>query len=243
MRQQSRSTWSQYVLTLPSWEQDLLGSVHHVPDRTILLTALRTDVCLCLASYGGAHEKKASFGALVATSDTILAECGGCAQGADSGFFRAEGYGIMAVLQLLFHFQYFYVARNGSLRLYLYCDSQSLLTQLEVSRELLRTIPRCYLFSEVDVEMQILAALQTLEAPVTFTHVEVHHDTKYPDRSLLWAAQLNMQCDELANSHLEAATHPTLHFFRPVESPSPWETVPLHIIFRHNSGILWASQD
>jgi hypothetical protein len=60
--------------------------------------ALRQDDTLFLASDGGARDKKASFGAVMATEDTILVECGGRAEGADPGSFRAEGYGILAIL-------------------------------------------------------------------------------------------------------------------------------------------------
>jgi hypothetical protein len=40
--------------------------------------------------------------------------------------------------------------------------------------------------------MQILAALQTVAYLVVFEHIWGHQDTKYPDRPLSWAAQLNM---------------------------------------------------
>jgi hypothetical protein len=150
---------------------------------------------------------KASFGAVIATGDTILAECGGRAEGADPGSFRAEGYGILAILNLLHHLQVFYVARNRRQCLRLYCDSQSLLLRLEASRKLKRVIPRRFLFSEIDVEMQILEVLRALESPVTFKHVEGHQDTKYPERPLSWAAQLNMRCDEIATDQLDAASH------------------------------------
>jgi hypothetical protein len=184
-------TWPTYLLSLPPWEQELLGSVA-VPSRPILLTALRTEDRLFLASDGGACDKKASFGALLATSEQILVECGGRATGADPGSVHTEGYGILTILRLLYHLCYFYVNRNRDLRLRLYCNSQSLLTRIDVSRALQRSSPRRYLFSEIGVEMQILAALQAMDYTVVFEHIEGHQDTKYPDRPLSWAAQLNM---------------------------------------------------
>jgi hypothetical protein len=203
----SPSTWGGYLRTLSKWEQDLLVSVR-ILDRSQLLTALRQEDLLFLASDGGARDKKASFGTVIATGDTILAECGGRAEGPDPGSFRAEGYGILAILYLLHHLQVFYVARNRRQRLRLYCDSQSLLLRLEASWTLKRVIPRHFLFSEIDVEMQILEVLRAIESHVTFEHVEGHQDTKYPERPLSWAAQLNMRCDEIATDQLDVASQP-----------------------------------
>jgi hypothetical protein len=151
----------------------------------------------------------------MATNEDILVECGGRAQGADTGSFRAEGYGILAILRLTFHLRFFYVTRNPSLTFKLDCDSESLLKRITASRALKCTLPRRFLFSEVDVEIQILSALlQSLVTPVIFEHVEGHQDTKYPNQPLQWAAQLNQRCDKIATAHLESATTtlPTVPF-------------------------------
>jgi hypothetical protein len=160
-------------------------------DRRSLLLALRSEDLLFLASDGGAVDLIASFGAMLATQDKILLECGGRAQRGNPRSFQAEGYEILAILRLAFHVRNFYVTRNPNLRFKLYCDSESLLKRIAASRSLKRSIPRRFLFSEADVEMQILASLQALVAPVAFEHVEGHQDTKYPDELLSWAAQLN----------------------------------------------------
>jgi hypothetical protein len=201
----SPAHWKEYIQTLPIWEQELLFSVTIV-DRSRLFTALRSAEVLLLASDGGATDKLGSYGALMATQDHILIECGGRAQGANPRSFRAEGYGILAVLRLVFRLRHFYITRNASLRFRLYCDSESLLKRIAASRALTRIIPRRFLPSEVDVEMQILAAVAALEADVAFEHVEGHQDTKYPGRPLPRAAQLNQRCDEIATTHLDSAT-------------------------------------
>jgi hypothetical protein len=195
------STWTEYVANLPPWEHTPLLSVHFVDKRRMLI-ALQTAGRLFLASDGGAAAKRGSFGAVLATNDDILAECGGRAHGANPGSFRAEGYGILAILRLAFHLRFFYVTRNPALSLKLYYDSESLLKRIAASQALKRTLPRRFLYSEVDVEMQILSALQSLVAPVLFEHVEGHQDTKYPDKPLPWAAQLNQRCDEIATTNL-----------------------------------------
>jgi hypothetical protein len=105
--------------------------------------------------------------------------------------------------------QIFYITGNASLCFQLYCDSESLLKRIKASRRLSRKIPRRFLFSKVDGEMQILSTLQAIGTKFILEHVEGHQDTKYPDEPLSWAAQLNMLCDaEIATLHLETATMP-----------------------------------
>jgi hypothetical protein len=90
--------WANYVAKLPNWEQLLLQHVQFA-DRAQLLVNLRTAALLLLASDGGAHALQGSFGCLLATLDTILLNCGGRAYGADPPrSFRAEGYGMLAIL-------------------------------------------------------------------------------------------------------------------------------------------------
>jgi hypothetical protein len=75
----------------------LLSNVR-IPDKALLLQCLRTTAHLWLASDGGAADCKGSFGSVLATDDTILMDCGGLVEGADPKSFRAEGYGLLAIL-------------------------------------------------------------------------------------------------------------------------------------------------
>jgi hypothetical protein len=176
------------AVSLSSWEQELLCSVTFV-GRHSLLEALYSADHLYLASDGGAAiQQRGSFGALLTTSDQTLIECGGRALGADPRSFRAEGCGILAILRLAFHLRYFYITGNTSLRFQLYWDNENLLKRIEASRQLSRQIPRRFLFSEVDVEMQILSVLQAIGTKVILDHMEGRQETKYPDEPLSWAA-------------------------------------------------------
>jgi hypothetical protein len=105
----------------------------------------------------------------------------------------------------VFRLRHFYITRNASLRFRLYCDSESLLKRIAASQALTRIIPRRFLFSKVDVEMQMLQAVTELDSDVDFEHVEGHQDTKYPGRPLPQAAKLNQRCDEIATAHLNSA--------------------------------------
>jgi hypothetical protein len=196
--------WPNYLTSLPYWELMLLQHATFV-NKPGLLEALRVARHLFLASDGGAADSKGSFGTVVANADTIFLECGGRAYGADPRSFRSKGYGILAILRLLFHVWYFYWTRNRTLRFTLLCDSKSLIDRLEASRALTRLAPRRYLFSEADVELQILSAMPSL-GTVALEHVLGHQDDNDDGEPLSWEAQLIQQCDTLATDHLSSAT-------------------------------------
>jgi hypothetical protein len=67
-RLQPHFTWPTYLRYLQTWERELLESIT-VIRCSQLLTAFRTDDMLFMASDGGASDKKASFGALLTTSE------------------------------------------------------------------------------------------------------------------------------------------------------------------------------
>jgi hypothetical protein len=168
-----------------------------------------------------------SYGALMATDKHILVECGGRTQGSNPRSFRAEGYGILAVLRLVFHLRYYYITRNAALRFRLYCDSESLLKRIVASWALTRTIPRRFLFLEVNVEMQILTAVSAVGFKVAFEHVEGH--------PLSWPATLNKRCNEIVSldpfSHLPAGQQ-SQYLCRP-PNPDTSHPYPATYICRH----------
>jgi hypothetical protein len=106
-----------------------------------LLAALASNVDLYLASDGGAIPLKDSFGAILATSDTILVECGDRAFGQDPRSFRSEAYGMLAVTRLLFHLRAFHQLNMSRMTLALVCNSLSLLDRLSASRKLTWIVP------------------------------------------------------------------------------------------------------
>jgi hypothetical protein len=161
----SPTRWPEYLASLPIWEKTLLTHVTFV-DKSPLLTALRTNGKLLLASDGGATDLKGSFGAVLANDISILLECAGRAYGADPGSFCSEGYRMLAILRLAFHVTHFYCTRNRQLRYTLYCDSLSLIQRLDATRALTRPAPHRNLFSEADDELQIL---------ISFGYVDLEH--------------------------------------------------------------------
>jgi hypothetical protein len=113
--------------------------------------------------------------------------------------------GLLTILRLTFHLCWFYLTRNPHLTFTLYTDSESLLKRLAKSLALTYLVPQRTLFSEADIVLQILAALDAFHPRPRLLHVEGHQDTKYPDRPLSWAARLNKCADEVATLHLANA--------------------------------------
>jgi hypothetical protein len=168
---------------------------------------------LLLALDGGAHALQGSFGYPLATQDAILLDCGGRAYGADPRSFRAEGYGMLTILRLVHPIRYFYVTGNSDIKFRLYCDSDSLIKRLQGSLALKRPAPQRYLFSEADIEMEILSAIHTL-GTVDLEHVYGHQNESESIEPLSWEVTLNQHCDDIATEHLEEAigSHPLVPF-------------------------------
>jgi hypothetical protein len=169
-------TFDNYVAGLPAWDSSLIADLHF-PDLDSLLHLLRTDTSLLLCSDGGAADSKGSYGSVIASDDSILTELRGQAHGANPRSFRAEGYGLLANLRLIRHLLLFFDIPRTSSPLTIYCDNKGLLERLQSTRASTYTKPRRFLFSEADIEMQILDTLSTLATKVNLEHVKGHRRT------------------------------------------------------------------
>ena len=81
------------------------------------------------------------------------------------------------------------------------CDNSCLLQRVSTIPE--KPSPRRCLYSEVDVELQILDTLQQLKLQPSFIHVKSHPDPTIPVEKLPWRSQLNVRCDTLATQKLK----------------------------------------
>ena len=208
------STWHDYVSSLPEWARVLLVDTIFLVPIDDVLQILLSSSSLCLASDGGAKPLRGSFGCLLATHDTILVTAGGRAFGADPQSFRSEAYGMLAALLTYFHLHTYFQIPITMTSLDHYTDSESLLKRLQTSRTLLYPYPRRHLYSEADVELQILSVLSNISAPVAIHHVFSHEDDHTELADLPWPNQLNYHCDIIATTFLRAAQHalPTVPF-------------------------------
>jgi hypothetical protein len=92
------ASWDKYISLLAQWEQELLLHTH-ILHSDELLRLLRSNHKVFLASDGGAQDPLGSYGCLLASKSKILAENGRQASGANPRSFRAEGYGMLAILR------------------------------------------------------------------------------------------------------------------------------------------------
>ena len=199
------TTWDEYQTRLPQWEKLLLQHTTFL-DSQQTIELLSTASHLHFASDGGAIPTKAAFGCVLASDDTILVECGGQVEGQDPRSFRAESYGLLAILRIIHHIRIFFDTGNPALKFSSYTDSESLLLRLETSMRLSVPSPRRTLLSKADVEMEIMAALHSFPTIPVLHHVEGHQDSKYPMRPLSWEAQLNQRCDAIATDYLNQSS-------------------------------------
>jgi hypothetical protein len=198
-------TFDEYVKKLPLWDQRLLSDIN-LHDIARLLAHLQSDAPLYLVSDGGADRDSGSFGALTADADTILISLSGTTEGVSPGSFRAESYGCLAILRLIYHLTIFNDIPSPTIHQCFFCDNKGPLARLE--RALTQTpFPQHYLHSDMNIEMQILDTLRTMNFTLTFKHVKGHQDSTLDLKDLPREAILNIECNRLASKALQSATH------------------------------------
>ena len=91
-----------YFKSIDEWEFQLLQHVNIV-NIDLLIKTLESKTTILLATDGGAETLygSGSFGWVLATTSSILAENGGIALGRDPDSFSAKGYSILSVLLFL----------------------------------------------------------------------------------------------------------------------------------------------
>jgi hypothetical protein len=213
-------TFHHYVAHLPLWDKSLLQNLRFgaVPIADILRLLQAPDIELILGSDGGAKDRLGSFGALIASQmipgisdDAILVETGGIAFGDTPRSFRAESYGQLASLRLLFHLTCFYDVRPlCSFRFLL--DNQGRLTRTRRFIQHPTPEPRTFLNADFDLDMQIKATLNHLQIRTKDEHIRSHQDDDptHPEGPLPWKVQINSHCDVIATDALRRQINPGL---------------------------------
>jgi hypothetical protein len=170
------TTFAAYIAILPLWDRRLLQQVT-IPDADALKAYLLSDQYLYVVSDGGAAKELGSFGAVLASDDTIFVTLSGSTEGATPGSFRAESYGCLAIFRLLLHFCHYYYQLDtiGTLNNF-FCDNLGLVTRLNHAAGPLQPFPRHFLRSDIDLELQILETIRLLDLSLSYTHVLGHQD-------------------------------------------------------------------
>jgi hypothetical protein len=200
------------IATLDSWEKYLLDNLEWDKDfdGTTVWQHLSSSSCT-LVSDGSAQDCQGSFGWIISTaSGTRLARGWGPVFGAKVNSYRAEGYGILAGLRFLVWMQKLYstpaqpkLAKHNQ-----YCDNKSMVEVCNKYQAYPTVYPNATLGSEWDVIAQIKATYSELQDELdqelpTLTHVKGHQDEKIPYEDLPLPAQLNVDCDKLADEAMQ----------------------------------------
>ena len=127
-----------------------------------------------------------SYGSIIATDDSILTETRGQAYGHTPRSFRAEGYGLLANLRLIYHLLLFFELPLTLPPLTIVSDNEGLLQRISLALGAKYLKPRKFLSSEIDLEMQIVDTLNLLDTEVSFSHVKGHQDDSIDPTDLPW---------------------------------------------------------
>ena len=146
-------------------------------------------------SDGGAKNTTGSYGAAIANLDTVLVAILGRAFGFKPGSFRAESYGMLASLRYIYHCISYYNIDFKS-KTFIFCDNKGLLLRIETHDIKQKPSPRQFLYSEIDIEMQIIDTIKAIKMrEIQFTHVLGHQDNNTPFDELPWPVKMNVYCD------------------------------------------------
>jgi hypothetical protein len=211
----SPSSFQDYLSRLPDWDRRLLQHVE-ILDTEAQIAYFLTEDILYAVSDGGAADR-GSYGALLASAENIFAKHYGSTQGFLPGSFRAESYGCLAIIRLVYHFHLYNNLDPILCRNSFYCDNKGLIARLHFTAGLLSPFPRHFLRSDMDLEMQILDTIRLLSITFNYNHVKGHQDTTPTHPSLTAPltrqAELNIECSHLATVALKlACPSPTVTF-------------------------------
>ncbi len=171
-----------------------------------LETILRHGGELWLVSDGGAipHTDLGSYGFVVATADTVLAEGGGQTPASydEMTSFRAELCGGWIMSWMLRQFQlHTIVTLHHALHIYMYCDNDAALARLERSKtSFTRFRPNQCLRTDYDIEAGAHESLQHF--PIEYRKVHGHADREKDWDDLDWPEKLNYYADQIATAQL-----------------------------------------
>ena len=94
----------------------------------------------------------------------------------------------------------------------MYCDNKGLFYCIETHKDKQKPSPRQFLYSGIDVEMQIIDTLKTLVIQtIEFIHVKGHQDNTENIEELEWPVTMNIYCDQLATKALEKHKNTKTH--------------------------------
>jgi hypothetical protein len=210
------TSFEEYMSTIPDWEKELIGDNKAeeggLEALLILLETPEGHRSIFGASDGGLRKRKREYGSqgwLIATNNAkVLWRGSGPAPGAPNSSYRAEGYGMMGFLRMMYHIMVYHKVRipdsEKERKITFFTDSQSLInkqTQLHTYEDWYAAI---HTWPHADVLMQLRDAESDIY-PFSLNprHVKSHQDEETDFDDLEDDAKLNYLCDLLATEKLE----------------------------------------
>jgi hypothetical protein len=146
-------TFTDYISTLRPWERILFDELDMTVSPYDIITAIQLHEAIYSASDGSVKDNQGSFGWLL--SSPVILRCSGPAFGMRMKWYRAEGYGVLSVLRIIYRL-YTFFTQPLSTNLHLFCDSKSLLDKTTIYTKHTRYFPNTSLQPDWDVVQQIV---------------------------------------------------------------------------------------
>jgi hypothetical protein len=195
------SSFELFVATLEPWEQELLQDVTFQYDVYHFVQMLITNNIVHTTSDGSAPNFVGTFGWVcsLATGQRI-ARNHGPAYGSRTSSFRAEAYGILSYLCLVYR-AFEYTCNNLPAGLIIYTDAESVLKTLPKMLEWPFYFPSKTLAPEWDVLQAIVTRIKAFPVRPLLQWVEGHQDDNVAYNRLSLPAQLNVDADKIAGEY------------------------------------------
>lgn len=209
-------TFEDHIRQLPAWSKTLLSSTTCTLDIHAL-TELLGSRHVAIASDGSVEDtdlERATFGFVITDGrKNRIVRGRGPVPGWLISSFRAEAYGILALLCWLHELQNF-TGMKFQCIFHHYVDNTSILRRIYRLRRRKYHTVNSTLLPDWDVVSQILDTLTHLPDNYRFSWVKGHQDRHTPYDKLSLQAQLNVDSDRLAAAHY-------------TDYPTPIRTVPI----------------
>jgi hypothetical protein len=199
--QETSDSWETYILSLEEWERNLLAHVtlHATPAETMHL--LNDGVVFAASDGSVLQTTSGSFGVVLVhvRTKTTIATAMGAAPGFQPSSFRAEAYGALAVLRLIWRLSKFTdIALSVTLRHWI--DNNALVRRISYEARRRYPNPRATLQPDWDVTQGIISTLSNFTESSTYgVHwIKSHQDNDPSIHGMSLAAQANCTADSLA---------------------------------------------
>ena len=202
------TTFEDYVDKLDTWERNLLQTTGNVRDTKDVTERIVSSEKTYMVSDGGMINGYGSYGWIIANDDE-LTRGRGEAEGAEELMqsFRAEGYGMLAVLRYIHHaFTFTGNWPTSNKIIHMYCDNLALIQRIGWHEKRIVTTPKDVIRADYDLEAAIkdtIDALRTKKIFIKEKHVSGHQDKHAEYENLNQEEQMNVQADREATKALK----------------------------------------